>query len=198
MKAKYLGIPVLIASSLFLSACTGGEETPDNNHQQTQSQPNGINGSQPKETKTADPNDPNQGRDITPLPDSTHTPPAGSAYDTSESGKGVDESKDAGDPSLADELVAPISSGGMGTQAGVAVVYKGKGFPPSSPVSIKILTSEGADTGIVVENATADAEGNLSARVYFPKNLTSGTYEVIFNGAGTEQKTKIDLIAGLG
>lgn len=200
MKSSFFGVPLLIAGAILLSGCTGDNNSNQSTPMPTTAPSNGIVDLPKSDTKTADPTktaDTNQGRNVDPLPGSTFTPPAGSPYDASEKGKGIDESKDAGDSASADEITAPINSGGMGTQAGVAVVYTGKGFPASAPVNVKILTVDGTDTGVKIDSATTDGEGNLSARVYFPKNLSSGSYEVVFNTGGTEQKTKIDLIAGL-
>lgn len=200
MKSSFLGIPLFVAGVILLSGCTGGQDSDNPAPLPSVAPSNGIIDLPKANTPTADPTktaDTNQGRNTDPIPKSDFTPPAGSAYDASEKGKGVDESKDAGDSASADEINAPINNGGMGTQAGVAVVYTGKGFPASTPVNVTILTVDGTDTGVKIDSATTDGEGNLSARVYFPKNLSSGSYEVVFNTGGTEQKTKIDLIAGL-
>lgn len=199
MNAKYLGIPVIIASALFMSACTGDNKAPEVLPTQAavspSSAPNGI-AATPYQGKKVDPNDPNQGRNLDPVPKSDFTPEPGSKYDMSTSGKGVDKEKDAGDPNTATEVDAPINSGGMGTMAGMAINYNGSKFAPSTPVSIKILTVSGEDTGVEVAPTTTDAKGDLNARVYLPKNLQSGTYEITFSGAGDVQKTKVDIIAG--
>lgn len=197
MKTRYLGIPLLIASAVFLSACTGGNENHSEPSGQSQGsgEPTSVNVPHPKESKPVDPKDPNQGRNLDAVPESDFTPSAGSMYDMTESGKGVDKDKDAGNAANADEISAPIKNGGIGTNAGIAVVYNGSGFTASAPVSIKILTLTGEDTGVEVESASSDAAGNLTARVYFPANLKSGTYEVSFSGAGEVQKTKVDIIA---
>ena len=197
MKTRYLGIPLMIASAVFLSACTGGDNNHSENPSQSQSQSTGTKLPNPKESKPVDPNDPNQGRNLESIPEPDFTAPAGSKYDMAESGKGVDEGKDAGDAASASEMYAPIQSGGIGTQAGIAIVYNGSKFTPSSPVEVKILTLSGTDTGVKVDNAATDAEGNLTARVYLPKNLQSGTYEITFSGAGDVQKTKVDIIGAL-
>lgn len=196
MKTRYLGIPLMIASAVFLSACTGGNDNhPDTSSTPSQSESSSVKVPNPKESKPVDPNDPNQGRNIDTAPTPDFTAPAGSMYDMNESGKGVDKDKDAGDSVNASELSAPIKSGGIGTSAGVAILFNGSGFTANSPVSIKITTLTGEDTGVEVEPANSDASGNLTARVYLPANLQSGTYEITFSGAGEMQKSKVDIMA---
>lgn len=76
---------------------------------------------------------------------------------------------------------------------GEQVTVKGKGFEPSTLVTIKL---SGSGNSLELGQVTTDDTGDFSTGLTLPGNLAAGTYELAANGGDENPTTQITVVGG--